>query len=234
MISGVLTQSNLFTLALVAIIVLSLGGYRLFGKTDVEKFIWTQIIAVSSTVLGVFIGTILAFEDRVTAEKQAAAAAMRPYGTSSIFSRVQLINNWIGYGEQYKNDIAKFLEIQDEINADFKDLKPVDALSKISENQYVAIYLPALRELQDFRVADEQIVRSLKRMDKPDQFCERMKEMQKYLQYLIRFWEFSTKSAYELGQKEASNADFKGWFAKKSEPNNPYLHDTDQLACSKS
>ena len=99
-----LTQSWLFVIALLILIVLSFLAYRYLARSDIQKFIWTQVISVSATILGVFIAAVLALSDRENAERMAAAAALTPYGTSSLVSQFGVVNNWLGYAEHFLSE----------------------------------------------------------------------------------------------------------------------------------
>ena len=59
-----LTHSWLFVIALLLVILFSLLGYRYIAHSDIQKFIWTQVISVSATILRVFIAAVLALSDR--------------------------------------------------------------------------------------------------------------------------------------------------------------------------
>ena len=208
-----LTQSWLFIIALVILIILSLLAYRYLARSDIQKFIWTQVISVSATILGVFIAALLALSDRENAEKRAAAAALTPYGTSSLVSQFGVVNNWLGYAERVQ-DGKNHEEIQAWISESFANLRPLDAFVKIAENEKVTIHLDnnEIFKIQDYRIADEATVSDIKRLNKPEDFCKRLHRMRDYLENLGKYWAVLQKDANQIRNLQGSEEEFGPWY----------------------
>jgi 4-amino-4-deoxy-L-arabinose transferase-like glycosyltransferase len=209
----VLTQSWLFVIALVILIGLSLLAYRYVAKKDIQKFIWTQVISVSATILGVFIAAVLALSDRENAERTAAAAALAPYGTSSLVSQFNVVNKWLGYAERFQDD-GKHAEIQEWISASLSNLRPLDAFSKITENEKVSIHLDnnEIFKIQNYRIADEATVSDIKRLNRPEDFCKRLNRMRDYLEILAKYWTALQSDANQVVNHQYPQQEFGLWY----------------------
>ena len=208
-----LTQSWLFVIALLILIVLSFLAYRYLARSDIQKFIWTQVISVSATILGVFIAAVLALSDRENAERMAAAAALTPYGTSSLVSQFGVVNNWLGYAEHFLSE-KNHEDIQEWLSASFNNLRPVDAFVKIAENEKVTIHLDhnEIFKIQDYRVADAATVSDIKRLNRPQDFCKRLFRMRDYLNNLEKYWIVLQKDAFRVRNLQGSEEEFGVWY----------------------
>ena len=111
-------------------------------------------------------------------------------------------------GIQYKSN--EYARTQAELDADLADLTPVDALAKMADNSNIAIYLEDAEfiEMQDDRVADEEMVRKPRGLEQSEQFCDRLKELIEYLQYLRRDWERMNTFSSRLTRRAQVAEDF--------------------------
>jgi hypothetical protein len=229
-----MSNSMLLIIALGCVILLSIVGYWRLGRTDAARFLWTQIIVVAATILGVFVAAQVALADRDDVERRAAAAALNPYGTSSVTGQYKRLNNWMGTLENVQNHGETYRDMQADLDADFASLTPVDALAKLAENPNVAIHLDDANfiNMQNFRVADEDIVRDIRALRKPEEFCKRLAKMLQYLQYLRRDWEWMNDTASRLTGTPVA-IDFRQSYEKiaQREKVDWATHDGDRLDC---
>jgi hypothetical protein len=229
-----MSNSALFIIALSGVILLSIVGYWRLGRTDAARFVWTQIIVVAATILGVFVAALVALADREDAERKAAAAALSPYGTSSVFGQYKHLNNWMATLESVQNHSEAHRAMQADVDADFVSLTPIDALAKLAENPNVAIHLDGANfiDMQNFRVADEDKVRDIKALGKPEEFCKRLAKMLEYLQDLRRDWEWMKGTASRLTGAPVK-VDFQHSYEEMAQQENVdwKTHDGDQLDC---